>query len=140
MKRKQRIVRHLTENGHKLVNVPLDDRAKRYAILFEQDYQNLIDLGLSPRWRIKNDRGAKRVMVWNRATGYEVAVARLIVGAGAKQSVTYANGNPFDLRAINLVVGLGRGLRNDRNDIRASKNAMTSNLFRHEYVTNGIHT
>src|SRR6516165_1909719 len=115
MKRKQRIVRHLTENGHELVEVPLDNKAKRYAILFEEDYQNLMDLGLSPRWRVKRDRGAIRVMVWSRTAGYEVAVARLIVSAGPKQSVTYANGNALDLRASNLVVGLGRGLRNDRN-------------------------
>src|SRR6516165_11704459 len=134
MKRNQRIVRHLTDNGHRLVNVPLDDRAKRYAILFEQDYQNLMDLGLTPRWRVKRDRGAIRVMVWNRNTGYEVAVARLVVGAGSKQSVTYANGNPLDLRASNLVVGLGKGLRNDRNEIKPSKHLTRKSVVRHEYI------
>jgi len=138
MKRTQRIIRHLIdENGKKVVHIPLDDKAKRYAILFEEDYQNLIDLGLSPRWRIKQDRGAKRVMVWNRTTGYEVAVARLIVSAGAKQSVTYANGNPLDLRATNLVIGLGKGLRNDRNDIRPSRNFTKHSLVKHEYIHNG---
>jgi hypothetical protein len=134
MKRNQRIVRHLTDNGHRLVNVPLDDRAKRYAILFEQDYQNLMDLGLTPRWRVKRDRGAIRVMVWNRNTGYEVAVARLVVGAGSKQSVTYANGNPLDLRASNLVVGLGKGLRNDRNEIKHSNHTTKRSIVRHEYI------
>ena len=134
MKRNQRIVRHLTDNGHRLVNVPLDDRAKRYAILFEQDYQNLMDLGLTPRWRVKRDRGAIRVMVWNRNTGYEVAVARLVVGAGSKQSVTYANGNPLDLRASNLVVGLGKGLRNDRSEIKHSNHTTKRSIVRHEYI------
>jgi hypothetical protein len=132
--RKQRIVRHLTENGHRLVQVPLDDKAKRYAIVFEEDYQNLIDAGLTPRWRVKKDRGAIRVMVWNRNTGYEVAVARLIVGAGAKQSVTYANGNPLDLRASNLVVGLGKGLRNDRSEIKHSNHTTKRSVVRHEYI------
>jgi hypothetical protein len=132
--KKQRIIRHLIENGHKLVHVPLDNKAKRYAILFEEDYQNLIDLGLTPRWRVKRDRGAIRVMVWNRATGYEIAVARLIVGAGARQSVTYANGNPLDLRASNLVVGLGKALRNDRNEIKPSKHLTRKSVVRHEYI------
>ena len=135
MKRTQRIIRHLIdENRKKVVHLPLDDKAKRYAILFEADYQNLIDLGLSPRWRVKKDRGVIRVMVWNRATGYEVAVARLIVGAGPKQSVTYANGNPLDLRASNLVVGLGKALRNDRNEIQPSKHLTRKSVVRHEYI------
>ena len=76
-------------------------------------------------------------MVWNRTTGYEVAVARLIVSAGAKQSVTYANGNPLDLRAPNLVVGLGKGLRNDRSDIRHSRNFTKHSLVKHEYIHSG---
>src|SRR6516162_4081781 len=133
--KKQRIIRHLIdENRKKVVHVPLDDKAKRYAIVLEPDYQNLIDLGLSSRWRVKKDRGAIRVMVWNRATGYEVAVARLTVGAGAKQSVTYANGNPLDLRANNLVVGLGKALRNDRNEIKPSRHLTRKSVVRHEYI------
>jgi hypothetical protein len=135
MKRAQRIVRHLIdEQGHKLVHVPLDAKAKRYAILFENDYTALIDLGLSPRWRLKRDRGATRVTVWNRATRQEVAVARLIIGAGAGQAVTNANGNSLDLRANNLVVSSGKGTRNDRSAIRPSKNFTRNDLVKHEYV------
>jgi hypothetical protein len=131
----QRIVKHLFDkNGERVVHVPLDDEAGRHAILYEVDFEDLIDLGLSPIWRLKHDRKRDRVVVWNRATKQDTAIARLIAQAGPGQSVAHANGDPLDLRARNLVTGLGKGTRKDLDDIRPTNRFNYRTIVKHEYV------
>jgi hypothetical protein len=127
-------VKHcLDEVGDKVVHVPLDDTGKRFAIVDEVIFEDLIDLGLSPIWRLKHDRKRDRVVFWNRETNQDTAIARVIVDPGPGQSVAHANGNPLDLRARNLVIGLGKGLRKDRDDIRPSNRFNYKTIVKHEY-------
>ena len=61
---KQRTVRHLLDeaDNNRIVHVPLDDKGKKYAIVDELVFEDLIDLGLSPIWRLKRDRKRNRVV------------------------------------------------------------------------------
>ena len=106
----QRTIRHITnEDGTRIVHVPLDDKGTKHALLDELMFQELMDYGLSVRWRLKNDRKRKRVVVWNPERDQDTCVARIIANAGKGQAVVHANGDWLDLRSNNLVVGKGRG-------------------------------
>jgi hypothetical protein len=133
-KHKERIIRHLTDtDGKRIVEVPLGQNGKRVAVLYEQEFEELIGLGLSPRWRILKDRNnAMRVTVWLGSIKQQISVARLICGADVHQNVSYLDGNPFNLRSTNLLLGMGRGTRNDRTLIKPAKNS--SMVFKHEYI------
>jgi hypothetical protein len=135
--RQQRTIRHLTdENGNRIVQVPLDDEGMKYAIVDEVVFQDLVDLGLSPIWRVKNDRNRDRVVIWNRTTNQDTAIARVIMDAGRRQAVVHANGDPLDLRTNNLVLGSGKGTRKDREDIKPSPQFNYHTIVKHEYINN----
>jgi hypothetical protein len=130
----QRTVKHLTdENNEKIVHVPLDDRNKRYAIVNELVFEDLVDMGVPTIWKLKNDRGRDRVCFWNTAAKQDTAVSRLILDAGPGQAVVHANGNPFDLRIRNLVLGAGKGIRRDMDTIRPTQRINYKSLVKHEY-------
>lgn len=136
-KEQRRTITHLTDqDGNRLVHVPLDNEGTRYAIADELIYQDLVDLGLSPIWRIKLDRGQERVVYWNRTVEQLTSVARVIADAGFRQAVTYANGNPLDLRSNNLVIGAGKGIRHDRKELTRSKGLYPHTIVKHEYINN----
>ena len=58
----------------------------------------------------------------------------MIAQAGLGQSVAHANGNPLDLRARNLVTGLGKGTRKDLDDIRPTNRFTYKTIVKHEYL------
>jgi hypothetical protein len=124
------------ENGTRIVQVPLDDKGRKYAIVDELMFQDLIDLGLSPIWRAKNDRNRDRVVIWNRTTNQDTAIARVLMDAGRRQSVVHANGDPLDLRTNNLVLGAGKGTRRDREDIKPSPQFNYKTIVNREYINN----
>jgi hypothetical protein len=133
----QRTVIHkLDEEGNRLILVPLDDdKAPKYAMVYEIDYEDMMDLGLSPMWRIRKDRKQIRVVVGLPAIRQDVAVARIIIGAGEGQAVGYANGNPLDLRSSNLVIDIGKGLRKELDLVYQNPNQFASRtLMKHVYL------
>jgi hypothetical protein len=137
MTRKRRtITDRRDEKGKKIVLVPLSDKAngRHTAIVYEKDWDELIALGLSPRWRFKIDGKFRRVTVWNTGAHREVEVARLIVAAGPGQGIVYVNNNPLDLRTGNLGLGTGRGKYKDRDLIQPNKLFQSSDLVRHEFI------
>jgi hypothetical protein len=104
MNRKIQVLHTKDDKGKSIVTVPLSN-SDRYATLDEQDFNHLIDLGLSPAWKQGAD-GLVQVSVPGRTN---LTVARLITDAST-QRVSYLNGDKTDLRRDNLVLD-GHGLR-----------------------------
>lgn len=92
------------ENGKHVVKVPLSS-TDNYATLYEQDFNDLVDLGLSANWKQGAD-GIVQVRVPGRTN---LSVARLVTDASS-QRVSYLNGDKRDLRRDNLVLD-GNGVR-----------------------------
>ena len=134
MKKKHitRVIRHfIDEEGKHVVQVPLDSTAKKNAIVLEKDFDELIQLGLSPIWCTIPNRKRSIVAVWNNPLRRYASVARMVANAGPGQAVSFANGNTFDLRSTNLVVGLGEGTRKDRDFIRPARGPK---VVKHEFI------
>jgi hypothetical protein len=93
-------VERYKEGRDKLVKVPLA-RSKLPAILFEKDFEDLMALGVSIRWRLYHNQ----VVV--RCNGKDIAVGRLIRHAEPFQRVEIRDGNPLNLRRNNLMLASG---------------------------------
>lgn len=104
MHRKIQVLHTKDDKGKSIVRVPLSN-SDRHATLDEQDFNQLLELGLSPSWKQGTD-GLIQVSVPGRTN---LPVARLITDA-SKQRVRYLNGDKTDLRRDNLVLD-GNGLR-----------------------------
>jgi hypothetical protein len=98
MNKKIQILHTIDENSKGLVKVPLLN-SDRYATLYELDFNELIDLGLSSVWKLGTD-GVVHVSVPGRTN---LSVARVITDAFT-QRVGYLNGDKTDLRRDNLVL------------------------------------
>ena len=101
---------HFKEANKKLVRVPLAN-SKWQAVLYETDFKDLVDLGISPKWRLYH----KQVVVRNN--GKNIAIARLIRRAGVKQVVISIDSDPCNLRKENLVLSSGNARYDARNII-----------------------
>lgn len=92
-------------DGQRLVHVALANTQQR-ATLYAEDYQGLMDAGWSAHWQHTQDgRGnAYPTLGAYNLKGVDclVPVARLIAQAGAGQRLSYADGNPLNLRIENL--------------------------------------
>lgn len=85
-------------NQDNLVNVSLSN-SKSYVQMYEDDFNELMDLGLTPRWRLAED-GTPMASVLPQKS---VAVARVLLDA-TKEKVRYLNGKRTDLRRDNLIL------------------------------------
>lgn len=98
-------------SGRRIVRVPLHSsviplqQSGRYATLYEQDYNDLIDLGLGSVWKLGSD-GLVQISVPGRTN---LPLARLITNA-FRERVVYLNGDKTCLLRDNLVLdGSGKG-------------------------------
>ena len=113
------------EHGAACFRIPLSNSPDTFAILDQQSFTNLISQGLTGRWFL-NSNGAGRsyvrisVPVEGRRGGTNLLVARLIIGAGPRTVVRYANGNPLDLRFVNLAWRKGKSGRTDADTLAAA--------------------
>jgi hypothetical protein len=89
---------HSTDKNKKIVKVSLSN-SKSYVKLYEDDFGELMGLGLTPRWRLAAD-GTPIASV---LPGKVMAVARVLLDA-TKEKVRYLNGNKTDLRRENLIL------------------------------------
>lgn len=82
------------------------------AMIDRDDYERFLNEGLSLNWYAVTDRnGNQYVNVYRHAFGNNTTVARLIMGAGRGEVISYYNGNSFDLRKANLRRGEGPAWR-----------------------------
>jgi hypothetical protein len=94
-----------------LIEVSLINCQKN-AILHEEVFNDLMSLGISPRWllmqgHVRCKMGRKRY----------VSIARLITDCGQKQIIKYLDGEPTNLRTANLVLAEGSAKMRARDNI-----------------------
>ena len=94
------------DDGTPIVSVPLIN-SKQIAILNQSDYQELISIGVDPRWKLA------RSQVFERGRTL-VSIARLIANAKKGEKVQYKDGNQLNLRRKNLVISIGAGKHTER--------------------------
>lgn len=116
------------EYGMPCLRVPLGNAPGIFAIIDRHRYDDLISQGLTAPWFL-NGNGTGRsyvrtaVPVEGRRSGTNLLIARLIIGAGPGSVVRYANGNPLDLRFINLAWRKGKAKGADLDTLAASLRA-----------------
>lgn len=89
------------ENLTITVAVSKDDAHPR-AVLSYDDYQHLVELGLSPNWHLSGGNVCGYALKTN---GYvKVPVARLLLRARAGEKIRYHDGNRLNLRRENLTL------------------------------------
>lgn len=98
------------DNQRNAVHVPLEHNDKP-AIIYEDDFALLMDMGVSPRWAY-NAATMGHVKVYSN--NKILSVARILVDAGKGERVQFLNGNRTDLRRDNLVIAKGAGNMRDR--------------------------
>jgi hypothetical protein len=132
-----RVIKHIVDpdTNENLVKVPLSDaESPEHATLNALDYEDLIENGASPLWRLRKDRGKVRVVVGLPPLRQDIAVSRLVTGAKENQSVTFIDGDATNLRAKNLVLSNGRGLRCERDLLSPQRHGFgVRHILKHEY-------
>jgi hypothetical protein len=83
------------------LRVPLGRSGQHEAIIALDDYQQLIELGVSPNWQ---RCGGSVSAVTKKGN---MLVGRILADARAGQRVHYKDGNPLNLRRDNLSVREG---------------------------------
>lgn len=106
------------EHGTACLNVPLTNAPGVFAQIDRHSFLALQRLGLTGPWFLNGNGSGKRYVRANvperdRRNWTPLLVARLIIGAGPGTVVRYANGDPLDLRFINLAWRKGRSSRAD---------------------------
>jgi hypothetical protein len=95
-------ITHFKEGKRKLVAVPVNG-VKTKAVLYLDDWNDLLSIGVSPVWSFYRNQ----VVVRSRGKVREVAIVRLLRDARAYQKVLPKDENPFNLRRDNLVLSPG---------------------------------
>lgn len=101
-------------NESSVVAIPLGPSgSKGVASIDAEDFQFLVKLGLSPNWHVSPS--GHPTAAAHRAPGGRVTVSRVLLDAGEKQKVRFADGNPCNLQRSNLqLVEGGAARRRDR--------------------------
>jgi len=125
---------HFRDTGRKLVKVPIYKKGIE-AILYEDDFDLLMSLGVSPFWTIIP--GLMPIVLVHLPTlKARAGVARVIMDAGKDQKVCYINNIPLDLRRDNLVIIPGRGLYRTRDFLTPGVTHLHRMTHLHEPIRN----
>jgi hypothetical protein len=119
---------HKTEDGQKLVYIPIRGEKDKFCKMLEGDFAALIDLGLHPLFRLQGT-------VFARSNYKNIGVARLLANCQAGQNVRYINGDPLDLRQQNLLILPGMSLYAARSVLKKSLSPLRYELS-HVYEEN----
>jgi hypothetical protein len=95
------IIHSLDDDGEPVVTVSLTNTDKK-AVLYQEDYNKLIEQGLDPRWKFLQNRVVLR-------GERKIAISRLIMKAGKGDIIKYLDWNPLNLKRTNLMVAKGAG-------------------------------
>ena len=115
---KARPIETVSDGERALVRVPLGRSGKKFAELWQDDWDFLLKLGASSYWNSVGDHGHGTVCA-RGATGNHVAIARVLLDAGPGETVRYLDGNKFNLRRENLrLVSSGWACRRDRDYLK----------------------
>lgn len=99
------IQHYIDENGDPIVSVPLPNTSKKVH-LFQSDFITLVEMGLSPRWRLINGHIAE--------AGTRLNVTRLVADVSKGEIVQLKDNDPCNLKRSNLIISDGQGRYNAR--------------------------
>lgn len=80
--------------------VPLGRSGSKTAVLYKDDLDYLMRLGVGNRWIANPNQNY--VLCFGNKPGKRIMVARLLLNAGPGNRVHYKDGNPLNLRRDNL--------------------------------------
>jgi hypothetical protein len=95
-----------------IVLVPLVNSTQR-VVLYETDFDALIEKGLYPLWRLSSGKVLER--------GSQIAVARLVVDAKAGEKIYLKDGDPCNLRRTNIFKAAGGNSTESARDKRSNE-------------------
>ena len=90
-------IKHTTDDGVRLVLIPLRGLENRYVTMNEEDFDWLLSIGVHPIFKLKQHN----VLITCKRK--QVRVARLLTDCKEGENVRYLNGDVTDLRARNLL-------------------------------------
>lgn len=94
----------MDRDGTALVHMPLKGGA--IAVIEAEDFDRLMDQGVTTQWRIHDDGHGLGYVRVKTAKGL-LMLARLILDTPAGKVIRYADHNPLNLRRENLVFDAG---------------------------------
>lgn len=104
------------EHGQPCFHIPMSNAPGVSAIVDQHSYAALRSAGITGPWFLNGNGTGKsyvRIAVRVKGSATLLLVARLIIGARPGTVVRYANGNPLDLRFLNLAWRSGTSKRTD---------------------------
>jgi hypothetical protein len=103
------LITHWMEQSTPIVSVPLTN-SNRLVCLYQDDFDYLMALGLSPKWVLTNGQILER--------GTRLSVTRLVADAKKGQGVKLFDKDPTNLRHPNLILVRAGGRLNARDVLR----------------------
>jgi hypothetical protein len=91
--------------------VPIYHQPDMFAVLYEEDLEELIKLGVKMQWKWQNGN------VWSQNSGQRLSIARLILDAGVGEQVLFLDRDPLNLLRENLIIAPGGGRYRARDQI-----------------------
>lgn len=111
------ITRTFDENEQEIALVPLGREQKHHAKLYAEDYDKLMQLGVSANWNFILSGNKPYVVCRSKIDGGQIIIARLIANPRPGHSVFYKNGDTLDLRSDNLEVRKFHSVKRDAEHI-----------------------
>jgi hypothetical protein len=106
---KIKVNHELNEDGIPIVKIPLTN-SDRLVVLYEQDFNTIIELGVTPIWKLTNNQ------VFARGRG-RFPIARLVANAKAGETIKLIDKDPCNLKRDNLLTTGGQGKFNTRDKL-----------------------
>ena len=106
------VTKLLDRDGHPICLVPLTN-SKKTVTVFQDDFNYLIENGLSPLWRLENNQILER--------GTKLSVTRLVGKAGKAQKVHVLDGDATNLHRHNLAISSGGSGKNTTETLKSQR-------------------
>ena len=117
------IVHSKDKDGRRVVSVPVAKTDKR-AVLYEEDWNLLQQLGVSPNWIYRLE---------NVYSGSSVSIGAVLADAQPMQQVNYLDKDKFNLRRDNLILSVGNRKVRAR-DLIPSNSKLQKFELQHSYA------
>lgn len=103
----KRKITTIAEGGKLLCYVPLNADGRRSAVIWKDDFDFLLTLGVKDSWFTTGKADRYVVCKIPGRKGRNIQVSRLMLNAGAGQVVRYRDGDSYNLRRENLYLDCG---------------------------------
>lgn len=123
MKRIERIPVVVQENDKELCIVPLGPRQHKVAMIYKEDYDFLMKLGVSQAWNTLNKGAYVYAASFERGKASPVMIGRILMNAKEGQHVKYLDGDPTNLRRENMRLRYRSDVKRHDREIVMSQNA-----------------